>query len=98
MRALQISPEDSVATLIDPAAVGDSIAAGDRSIVALADIPRGHKIAGRPVARGDKVLKYGAPIGSATAAIRPGEHVHLHNLASDYTPSHVIASTAGRVS
>ena len=48
----------------------------------------GHKIARRPLAQGEKVLKYGAPIGTTLAKIATGEHVHLHNLRSDYIPSH----------
>src|SRR5690606_15764332 len=41
----------------------------------------GHKVAIAPIAEGEPVLKYGQIIGYATRAIRPGEHVHLHNLA-----------------
>ena len=33
-------------------------------------------------------MKYGAPIGSAIAAIRAGEHAHVHNIKSDYTPTY----------
>lgn len=44
----------------------------------------GHKIALRSIAAGEKILKYGVPIGSATQAIGKGEHVHLHNMQSDY--------------
>ena len=43
-------------------------------------IARGHKIATRPIAEGEKVLRYGQTIGIATRAIAPGEHVHVHNL------------------
>ena len=43
-------------------------------------IARGHKIATRPIAEGEKVLRYGQTIGIATRAIVPGEHVHVHNL------------------
>ena len=50
-------------------------------------MPLGHKLARRPIAPGEKVRKYGAPIGTATRAIAAGEHVHVHNLASDYTAS-----------
>ena len=42
----------------------------------------------RTIGAGEKVLKYGAPIGSATCAIAAGEHVHLTNLKSDYTQTH----------
>jgi hypothetical protein len=36
------------------------------------------------------VLKYGVSIGSATADISLGEHVHLHNIKSDYTPTYAL--------
>ena len=37
---------------------------------------------------GEKVLKYGAVIGTATSDIGRGEHVHTHNLESDYLPTY----------
>ena len=43
-------------------------------------VAAGHKIALRPIARGEVVLKYGQPIGVACTAIAAGEHVHAHNL------------------
>src|SRR3970282_1379333 len=46
-----------------------------------AKIPAGHKLAPRPLAQGKPVRRYNQIIGCATAAIRPGEHVHVHNLA-----------------
>lgn len=52
------------------------------------DIPVGHKIARRALNAGDKVIKYGAPVGSMTAAVPAGGLVHLHNMKSDYTVSH----------
>ncbi len=48
------------------------------------NIPAGHKLCVRRVAAGEKVLKYGQPIGVATQEILPGEHVHSHNLADDH--------------
>lgn len=51
-------------------------------------IPLGHKIARHHVAKGEKIFKYGAPIGSASTDIALGEHVHLHNMKSDYIPGH----------
>ena len=48
----------------------------------------GHKVARCAIEAGAAVLKYGARIGTASAAIEPGRHVHGHNLASDYYPSH----------
>jgi len=43
----------------------------------------GHKYALRDIAAGENVLKYGMPIGHATRAIARGEHVHVHNLATN---------------
>jgi len=49
-------------------------------LTARQDIPLGHKIALRALAFGDTVIKYGEDIGRVVAAIRAGEHVHVHNL------------------
>lgn len=59
---------------------------GDR-VETLSDLPIAQKIARCAIRAGDGVIKYGVRIGTATAAIAPGEHVHLHNVKSDYTPS-----------
>ena len=52
------------------------------------DIALAHKIARRAITAGEKILRYGAPIGVATEAIAPAAHVHVHNMRSDYTPTH----------
>ena len=43
----------------------------------------GHKYALRDIAAGENVIKYGMPIGHATCPIRKGEHVHVHNVATN---------------
>jgi altronate dehydratase len=43
-------------------------------------VPRGHKIALAPIARGEQVIRYGQIIGQATEDIATGAHVHSHNL------------------
>lgn len=40
----------------------------------------GHKYAVRDVKKGEKIIKYGFPIGVATEDIKAGEKVHSHNL------------------
>ena len=52
----------------------------DNVEVNLAD---GHKYALRDIAKGENVIKYGNPIGHATADIKAGEHVHTHNVATN---------------
>jgi hypothetical protein len=46
----------------------------------------GHKVAASYIEAGENVIKYGVPIGSATTMIQMGDHVHLHNMKSDYLP------------
>jgi altronate hydrolase len=48
--------------------------------VACVDIPAGHKVATRPIPEGQYIYKYGQIIGAATRDIKPGEHVHTHNI------------------
>ena len=44
-------------------------------------IVAGHKVACRRIEAGQPVRRYGQIIGFAIAAIEPGDHVHVHNLA-----------------
>lgn len=52
----------------------------DNVAVALNGKNQGHKFALKNIAKGEKVIKYGMPIGTATADIPAGEKVHTHNL------------------
>lgn len=80
--AIQLDLRDSVATALVPLAAGTTVTLETASVTLLADIPSGHKFALRAVAKGEAVIKYGQPIGRATKAIAPGEHVHVHNVES----------------
>ena len=87
-KLMLLHPDDNVLVCRAPVTAGQRLDTGHGSVVAGSDIPVGHKIARVPLSVGDKVLKYGAPIGSMTAAAHPGEHVHLQNMKSDYIASH----------
>ena len=50
-------------------------------VARLKSIPVGHKIAIKPISSGKPVIKFGQPIGLASRNIKPGEHVHIHNMA-----------------
>ncbi len=52
----------------------------DEAVTVTGLVPPGHKLAVRPVAKGAPVRRYDQIIGFATRDIRPGEHVHLHNM------------------
>jgi hypothetical protein len=85
-----LHPEDDVFVCCSSIAAGDIFLIEGQPVCAAKAIAMGHKVSRRHLAIGAKVRKYGAPIGSMTVAVSPGDHVHLHNLASDYLPSHVL--------
>ena len=78
--AMQVHAADTVAVALRDLGAGTLIEIGERSVTLSADIARGHKLALAPHGPGDAVIKYGLPIGRATTAIAPGDHVHVHNL------------------
>jgi altronate hydrolase len=82
MTAVRVSAADNVAVVLADVPAGAEIEISGDKFVARAAIPAGHKVALAQVAIGDAVVKYGAPIGRATLAIAPGDHVHSHNLAT----------------
>jgi altronate dehydratase small subunit len=81
--AVVIHPSDSVVTVTEAIRKGDAVRyPGSKSVIAAQDIPIYHKIAVVEIAKGNAVYKYGEKIGSASADIRVGDHVHTHNLES----------------
>lgn len=85
-RAFQIHSLDNVATLLGAVAAGaevEVLGANRHTCRAIEAIATGHKIALRPLAADEAVLKFGSRIGHANQPIAAGAWVHLHNLASD---------------
>ncbi len=87
-RLIHLSPEDNVCAAAAPLAPGEIVLFRGQPIRVADPIPTGHKMAVVPIAAGQWVRKYGAPIGTATCAIQPGQYVHTHNLRSDYLPTY----------
>jgi altronate dehydratase small subunit len=85
-RCFRIHPSDNVATLLDDVKAGEEIRiiGSEGILVARDDSPAGHKLALCAIERGAAVIKFGIPIGHASAEIAVGAWVHLHNLASNY--------------
>lgn len=77
---IHIHPNDTVAVAVREIRAGETIEQDGIRITAREPIPFGHKIALRPIAKGENVVKYGFPIGHALADIPAGGHVHVHNL------------------
>jgi hypothetical protein len=89
-RLMLLSPGDSVYVLRDQIAAGEAVMVDGNAVTFAGALGLGHKIARVAVASGQQIIKYGAPIGRASRAITPGDHVHLHNLISDYTPTYAL--------
>lgn len=84
IRVFVIDSADNVATNVaDEIPNGTPIDVNGKTIEALNDIPYGHKVALHPIKKGEDVVKYGLSIGSAAINIKPGDHVHIHNVESN---------------
>jgi len=84
---LLLHPDDNILVARRDIASGERLEIDGEILTVPAAIELGHKLARRSLEPDTRVLKYGAPIGSMKIAVRRGEHVHLHNLRSDYLPS-----------
>lgn len=85
LRAIVLNSADNVGTLIDPGPAGETCTLqgeGSGALKLLQDVPFGHKLCIRETPPGGNVVKYGQVIGKTSMAIRPGEHVHTHNVES----------------
>jgi hypothetical protein len=84
--AIAIDPADGVAVALRDLAPGDEVVVrvGGKveTLTARDAVALGHKIARRPHAVGEPVMKYGARIALATQAFAAGDHVHVHNIKS----------------
>lgn len=91
-KSIRIHPLDNVAVALTDLHAGETVA----GITLREDVPAGHKVALAPLHPGDKVIKYGCPIGHATVEVAPGSWLHTHNVRTDlsdtltytYTPTH----------
>lgn len=80
-----LHPADNVAVALKDLAASQQLTLpSGQQLTLIDDIAFGHKVAVRAIRQGEKVLKYGLPIGSALRDIAAGEHVHVQNLKSDY--------------
>ncbi len=73
---IHIHPNDNVAVALHEIPAGTAFC----GVTAAVTIPQGHKMALKPLAENDQVIKYGFSIGHATAAVEPGQWVHTHNM------------------
>ena len=83
-KGLRLHAQDNCVVLLEDVHAGECVDYEGGAVVASGDADLGHKLAIMRIPVGSKVYKYGASIGSATVPIEPGEHIHTHNMTSDY--------------
>ncbi|MBQ3402738.1 MAG: altronate dehydratase [Synergistaceae bacterium] len=102
---IRINESDSVAVALHALSEGSSVpvTGAGFSLEVRENIPMGHKVALHDIHKGDPIIKYGFPIGSAVSEIPAGHHVHTQNTHTllegaheyEYHPTHpVIPSSA----
>lgn len=90
MDTIRLAPADNIVVLCRSVAAGTTVDVEGMVLTVATPLGLGHKLAIRPIAAGEKIVKYGVPIGSASRGIAAGEHVHLHNMRSDYLPTYTL--------
>jgi altronate hydrolase len=81
--AVHLRPDDNVAVAARPLSPGLEVACGGATLTVADRVGLGHKVALRPIQKGEAVRKYGQIIGFASRDIAAGGHVHVHNVSAD---------------
>lgn len=80
--------KDNVATILGPeveagTVIKVQVKGEELPITVNSKIVYGHKVAIKPIAKGETIFKYGLSLGKATEDIKVGDHVHVHNIESN---------------
>lgn len=76
MKAVHVGHNDNVATAVEKLIPGETV----MGITIEEEIPKGHKFATEPIAKGEPIIKYDSHIGIASVDIKAGQWVHVHNI------------------
>lgn len=94
-KAVLLDARDNVATCTSEVNAGDMVlchGGAEASVISFEDIPIWHKVALRPIAKGEMVYKYGEIIGEAMRDIAQGgwvSHENLHSIPRDYASEYL---------
>ena len=79
---IHITDKDNVVVAVTPIAEGTPVDVDGKgtTVTAMQDIPQGHKMAVKDIAKGSQIIKYGYSIGHAIEDIQAGQWVHTHNM------------------
>lgn len=89
-KLIKINPLDNVFAVCNEILPGDEQEVDGIAVIFDKPLALGHKVAARFITKGEKIVKFGVSIGSATSDIPVGCHVHLHNLKSDYISTYTL--------
>jgi hypothetical protein len=89
-KLILLSENDNVLVACQNIGKGELLKYRSHDILVKQTISLGHKIAARDIKAGEKIIKFNVPIGSAKGDIKKGEHVHVHNMKSDFIPTYTI--------
>lgn len=85
-----LAPGDNVAVAKTEIAEGTTLEVMGQRVTLKSKVDVGHKFAFKPIRKGERIIKYRAPIGVATQDIAPGEYLHTHNVTSGYLPTYTL--------
>ena len=94
MVLIQLHANDNVAIASRDVARNTRIGSEQGDGVLLEPVPLGHKVAVRPIASGEPIVKFGQWIGFATEPIAIGRWVHSHNLEAGEFARDAVACSA----
>ena len=89
-KLLLLSQKDNVLVVCRGVKKGEVLHYGNEAYPIDKNITLGHKIAARDIEKGENIIKFNMSIGSAVSKIKKGEHVHIHNMKSDFIPTYTI--------
>ncbi|WP_438391402.1 UxaA family hydrolase [Caballeronia sp. DA-9] len=87
-RLILQSPQDNCLIAGACLLVGERVEIEGQFVTLAKTIDLGHKVARYALQTDQKVLRYGAIIGHVSSDVQPGDHLHTHNLESDYLPTY----------
>jgi hypothetical protein len=82
-KVLVLNPADNIAICLADMPAHTVVDQDNLKLTTTQQIPRGHKVASKPIKKGEGIIKYGERMGHATKDICVGEHVHTHNVLGD---------------
>ncbi|GGW48335.1 UxaA family hydrolase [Arenibacter certesii] len=89
-KLIRLSENDNVLVVCCNIEPGEELQLENVRYVINEFVALGHKIALKDIAMGEPILKFNVVIGSAVRDIKKGQHVHVHNIKSDFIPTYTI--------